>query len=790
MLQAATGSGKTAAVVLAWLWRRMAHPDAQVRASTPRRLLFALPMRVLVEQTERAAADWLAELGLADRVAVHVLMGGTERPTEDWRLRPDQPAIIVGTIDMLLSRALNRGYGEGRYNWPIPFALVSNDAHWILDEVQLLGPALATTRQLDALRTKLGTALPCSSTWMSATITPENLQTVDAPEVPAARGPSASDHKGTLASRLNAPKRLTALPAPAKSAHHVRTLADAAGRHERGTRTLIVVNTVKRAQEVHAALAGVEAERVLVHSRFRPSERRALDVKLQGGIDQSSAGQIVVATQVIEAGVDISSRLLITELAPWASMVQRAGRCNRYAERSAKADAELVWLAAPDGFPYDPADLLESAANLEALEGQEVTPASLAHIAQQPRSTPWQVLRRRDLVSLFDTAPDLSGNDIDVARFIRDGDDLDVFVAWRPCEDADSNSHAERVSDCPPRTDPPPARDELCAVSIGQFRKWLGGVHRAWRHDPRSAASRKWVLLTPADAPIDLKPGITVIVPADAGGYDSVRGWDPASREPVIPVPLEEGALIALPPEAMGEDGSSLTGRWVPLVDHLDHVGQAAAHLSRTLSGDLPDGAGPAIVRAAVLHDVGKGHPVFQNALVALEAESARDDRRRGGHWAKSDRRGGLRFERPGFRHELAGALAVDASGLLADLDEAELCRYLIAAHHGRVRLSAPALAEEVEGSVLGVRDGERLPGVDLPEGWDVDPCVPETTARLGCLELGGGWTAAALGLRDRPDLGPFRLAWCEMLVRIADWQASAMEVAGAEPATEGEHGG
>ncbi|HRN37371.1 MAG TPA: hypothetical protein PLV70_08480 [Flavobacteriales bacterium] len=43
-----TGLGKTAAVVLAWLWNRV----ALQRADWPRRLVYCLPMRGLVEQTE------------------------------------------------------------------------------------------------------------------------------------------------------------------------------------------------------------------------------------------------------------------------------------------------------------------------------------------------------------------------------------------------------------------------------------------------------------------------------------------------------------------------------------------------------------------------------------------------------------------------------------------------------------------------------------------------------------------------------------------------------------------
>jgi CRISPR-associated endonuclease/helicase Cas3 len=64
--------GKTAAVVLAWLWKRgwreggrEAGPDAV----TTRRLVYGLPMRVLVEQTERNACRWLKNLGTTRRRA-------------------------------------------------------------------------------------------------------------------------------------------------------------------------------------------------------------------------------------------------------------------------------------------------------------------------------------------------------------------------------------------------------------------------------------------------------------------------------------------------------------------------------------------------------------------------------------------------------------------------------------------------------------------------------------------------------------------------------------------------
>lgn len=125
LLNVPTGVGKTAAAVLGWLYRRRAHPNIHVRASTPRRLVYCLPMRTLVAQTEREAYKWLKNLNLSNKIDVHVLMGGGD--TIPWDRNPDREAILIGTQDMLLSRALNCGYGMSRYLWPVHFAWLNND---------------------------------------------------------------------------------------------------------------------------------------------------------------------------------------------------------------------------------------------------------------------------------------------------------------------------------------------------------------------------------------------------------------------------------------------------------------------------------------------------------------------------------------------------------------------------------------------------------------------------------------------------------------------------------------
>ncbi len=91
---------------------------------------------------------------------------------------------MIGTQDMLLSRALNRGYGMSRYRWPIHFGLLNNDCLWVMDETQLMGVGLTTTAQLQGLRVKLATFGPARSLWMSATLDTAPIDTVDHPEPP------------------------------------------------------------------------------------------------------------------------------------------------------------------------------------------------------------------------------------------------------------------------------------------------------------------------------------------------------------------------------------------------------------------------------------------------------------------------------------------------------------------------------------------------------------------------------------------------------------------------------
>ena len=826
VLIAPTGSGKTAAVTLGWAAHRLRRPD-----TTPRRLVWCLPMRTLVEQTADVVKDWFGRLAPevddANRIPrpedVHVLMGGVD--ADAWLKTAERPLVIVGTQDMLLSRALMRGYASSRAVWPMEFALLHEDAQWVFDEVQLMGAGRATSAQLEAFRRceaarariegrRLG--CPSRSLWISATLDPKWLATVDhAAPAPASvvRVDPMSVADGRLARLSRATKRLGRLqmaptsPKKPDIAAYIAQLAEAILKaHRPGLMTLAIVNRVDRAQALHEVLEKELPKRVqpapalaLVHSRFRPADRQREMDKVLGTSDGNSHGRIVVATQAVEAGVDISAAVLFTEIAPWSSMVQRFGRANRYAKLADGADVHWIDLlqTADDGaasekeaaelaIPYTVEELQTARTRLSGLT--DVAPVQLPPPGDV--EPPRRVIRRKDLDDLFDTDADLTGFDVDVSPYVRDADDTDIRVFWRDLSVA---------QDDPPR----PRREELCAVSIAAARTWLSKLRaRAkgnillFQRDPQWRRRDGRVGTAPAgwtpfrDQPW---PGVILLADWNAGGYRENLGFtgDPKDRpepvaEPAAPTAANatlDGSGSVAPVETEGHDEDSLSqiDAIVPLADHLRHVAAEAESLCGAL--DVETRTRAIVVRAARWHDLGKAHEVFQDTMrrgldgqnVAPEALLAKTVKR-------------SRHGRAYFRHELASTLAFLAHERWSR--DSDLIAYLIAAHHGKVRMNLRALPREAApkyGDQVGARfargvwEGDELPPFDLESGehWEGG------MLRLSIMELGWdeisreSWTERTRELLAQ--LGPFRLAWLETLLRIADWRASADERKGSQ---------
>lgn len=199
---------------------------------------------------------------------------------------------------MLLSRALNRGYGMSRYRWPMHFALLNNDCLWVMDETQLMGVGVETSAQLDGLRNAWQTMASCPTWWMSATLEEARLTTVDHPTegLPRLELSETERASGRPKELFEAPKAVTQCPLELSATTKASYAKDLAvlirDRHRPGTFTLVVLNRVSRAHEVYEALAGgkepgCDPSRVvaLVHSRFRRPDRQRHESPLFGDGD-------------------------------------------------------------------------------------------------------------------------------------------------------------------------------------------------------------------------------------------------------------------------------------------------------------------------------------------------------------------------------------------------------------------------------------------------------------------------------------------------------------------------
>ena len=725
---------------------------------------------------------------------------------------------------------------------------------------------------------------PRHTWWMSATLQPAWLKSVDTESrhddwirdpsiIPIAqRGSGLGSIRKTLA--LASIGAEEARPFAQRVVDEHRKLVDDG---EHGRITLVVCNTVHRACATFDALHALVPEQQveLVHSRFRLAERVAWRQRfLSRAACAAGSDRIIVATQVVEAGVDISAGCVVTDLAPWPSLVQRFGRCARYggsgtvlvvdrgrdetnAPPYSREEIEAAWAALGKIGDLD-GDV--GIANLEAFEDGLDDEGRKLLYPYEPR----HLLLRRELDELFDTTPDLTGADLDISRFIRSGDERDLQVFWLDI----SKDQKGKPKQQPPRRRRP-LRDELCAIPFLRARDWLCGEETKTNRKPRlRPGMRAWVWdwldgeWVVADRSM-LTPGRVVCVAADCGGYRVERGFDPSSVDDVavsaaMPSSAEATvcACVLLPtdPEAHlqadeSQDGEDLSeAAWKTIACHVGEVANTAEFIASKL--ELKPELRRLLVLAARWHDLGKAHPAFQGAI-RLPADAShtcpkcgkahptrlpdRPDRQ---DLAKAPKAAWPRRPktyrtvddmdvRPGLRHELASALGLfavvkryqpqhpallgpwaeafrltghalpDAAtgltptpyelGVLAcSANEFDLLAYLVASHHGKVRVALHAAPKDQDYRdrgdgrglpVRGVREGDVLPSIALDAS---SPPLPSLTltlqpASLGLSpETGRSWRERTLDLVDR--FGPGALAWLEALLIAADRRASRLE--------------
>ncbi len=811
-----TGLGKTATLAV-WLLALAAEPRR-----VPRRLVYVVNRRAVVDQSTREAERLVAALQAGDRgegsqlagavVSLRALSGAKEGPViaistlrgqhadnGQWRQDPSRPAIVLGTVDMIGSRLLFSGYGVGPRSRAVHAGLLGQDALLVHDEAHL-EPAFQSLVE-DIVNRRFGD-------WESE----RKLRVIALTATPR-KGDQALRIEDTdlkdeiVAQRVRARKALRLVESADLAVDLARQALELAGSD---AAVIVFARTLELVEKVVAALRKTHPGAVaLLTGTMRGHERERLltdPVFLRFDPESTTGARagpaFLVCTSAGEVGVNLSADHLVCDPSTWDSLTQRFGRVNRFGVGD--ASIRVVVPKAPLGSSeierrvQIATDLLR---RLRALPNGDLdaSPGALGSLCLEERVRGFapepEILPLTDVLIdawSLTTPEDLPGRP-PVAAWLHGRaawEPATVAIAWR--------QEPTLFADLPRRR-----RDELARIVLDLYplkphellreradrgRKQLRllaertGDPEVWRLDGAGSLTVQRLSTIAAADDEDLRDN-TLVLPAKVGGLSPeglldgradapesgldvadqwaggarIRAWAPADGWSQESAPadmrrvaeLDLGAnpddaaadevappqrvwTLWIRPELADDDGTDVAMRAQRLDYHLAEVRTHAARITRHLGlGPLSD----AVVLAAALHDLGKDRAVWQRAIGNRDYDPRDRDR----VLAKSGRAGPLR-DLGGYRHELgslhdlAGATAFHALDPMAQ----ELCRHLIAAHHGRAR-----------------------PGFSTREG--LDPGVGPLRSGQTAVEV------LRLSERCQDRYGRWGLAWLEALVRAAD---------------------
>ncbi len=318
LIRASTGSGKTEAVLAPFLSQFI---DKNFFIAP--RLIYVLPMRVLVNSIAQRIKKYTEKI--SPHITIEVQHG--DLPNSPFFIAD----IVVTTLDQFLYGFARSSHQVGRHIDVPAGAIASSlvvfdEAHMYRDEF-----TFAIMRALMEILHKSNIPFIVMTATMPKSLEDSLFENIDIDE----------GRKIIGKIDLNSTLKITLCEEPLVRGNEVN-ISDKLLQKIRSKKTLIILNQVKRAQRVYEEIKKrldlKENEIVLLHSQFtrkdrEKHERKALSLvphKEEERVVRPKGTGIVVSTQVLEAGIDFSAELLLTELAPADSLVQRAGRCARY----------------------------------------------------------------------------------------------------------------------------------------------------------------------------------------------------------------------------------------------------------------------------------------------------------------------------------------------------------------------------------------------------------------------------------------------------------------------------
>jgi CRISPR-associated endonuclease/helicase Cas3 len=602
VLDLPTGAGKTAALDIA-VFHLALEASRGTGRRAPVRIAFVVDRRLIVDnaferarQLARCVAE--SEEPVVTRVAtalrrlaadgerplmVRRLRGGMPRE-DDWARTPVQPTILCSTVDQVGSRLLFRGYGISDRMKPVHAGLLGSDCLILLDEAHLAEPFRQTLAGIQRL------SVADHAPWGVALLTATPGNESDAPFTLS----DADRAHPLLSSRLHAskPTRLIEIPGRTGIPAEVQR-TDAAAEEARAALIAlqaagisnpaigIVVNRVARARAVFEQLkewGSADAILVIGPARDLDREDRTKELGPIRTRDPEAPRMLpkplfVVATQTIEAGVDIDLDGLVTEAAALDALRQRFGRANRagrsmtpvsailahkddiggkaddpvYGDRIAKTWTELNRIADPATRVID--------FGIDAL-AEHLNPVQASELAAPKQDSPVLLPAYADLWAQTSPIPNA---DPEVSLFLHgpDRSPASVQLVWR-ADLRTEDLRAGEVRDLVERLRLMPSRAaEAIEIPLWAARAWLRQedelltrladiAERAPDDSGRGrgrAALRYAGLDNPrsriAYAP-EIRDGDLIIVPVEYGGCDK-WGWNPNSTEAVMDVAAAAG---------------------------------------------------------------------------------------------------------------------------------------------------------------------------------------------------------------------------------------------------------
>jgi CRISPR-associated endonuclease/helicase Cas3 len=330
-----TGGGKTLSSLAFALQHALQH-DLE-------RVIYAIPYTSIIDQTAQVFRDILGDTQAIIEHHSNIELQDPEKPTlteirrrlaaENW-----DASLILTTTVQLFESLLGHGTGKCRKLHNIARGVI------VLDEVQML-PVYLLTPILDVLRqlvTHYGvTVVLCTATQpdFGSRQRFEGLDNIrEIIPLPVQEG-----HFATL-------RRVEyQLPTSDES----WTWEQVAARVQSEQQILVIVNTRRDATEIMDRLVpgdsfDDEADPALFHlsTRLCGMHRRAVLVEVRRRLEEKKQCRLI-ATQVIEAGVDVDFPLVMRAVGPLDRIVQAAGRANR--EGKMKQPGRIIVFLPADG---------------------------------------------------------------------------------------------------------------------------------------------------------------------------------------------------------------------------------------------------------------------------------------------------------------------------------------------------------------------------------------------------------------------------------------------------------